>query len=227
MNDSVKKSEVKITDVAKNGCISVLTASEEGNHREALTPLQFDRAREILPEDLFQEVAELWTDEVVQAYKDSLPKEAPPDLETLRRMKLTEVNTDCKQTIYQGVSVVLSGGEKHFSLTAEDQSNIDNLTNKLIAVQLGALPAATFAQGVPYHSDGADCVFYSPEDFMKLATAKDMLILYHTTYCNQLKQYIATLETAEELAAVAYGMTLPTEYQAKVDAIVGGVEVDA
>lgn len=135
--------------------------------------------------------------------------------------KQQEMNLACKWEIYKGVTVKTNFGEKHFSLTAEDQSNIDNLSNKLLAVRLGVIPEEVFQYGVPYHSDGDDCVFYSADDFMKISAAKDSLILYHTTYCNQLKQYIDTMGSVKELKETYYGMRLPEAYLAKVGEIVG------
>jgi len=57
------------------GCISVLTQTENGNHREALIPGQFERAREILPDDLYAEVEALWTTEVVEAWEKQVAEE--------------------------------------------------------------------------------------------------------------------------------------------------------
>jgi len=61
-----------VTDINIDGTLSVLMQTEAGNHREALVPGQFDRAKEILPDDLYQQVEALWTEEIVTAYQAKL-----------------------------------------------------------------------------------------------------------------------------------------------------------
>jgi len=72
------KTRTSITGINSNGTISVLTQtyaeynSQEiilGNHREALVPGQFERAREILPDNQYNAVVALWTREVIEAYR--------------------------------------------------------------------------------------------------------------------------------------------------------------
>ena len=72
------KTRTSITDINSNGTVSVLTQtyaeynSQEiilGNHREALVPGQFERAREILPDNQYNAVVALWTREVIEAYR--------------------------------------------------------------------------------------------------------------------------------------------------------------
>lgn len=53
------------------GCISVITKTDSGNHREALAPGELDRAQQILPEHLYAEVRELWTPRVVNKWLDT------------------------------------------------------------------------------------------------------------------------------------------------------------
>jgi hypothetical protein len=64
------ETSIRITDIAPNGSFSVLTETETGLHREALAPGQFERAREILPDELHEQACGIWTDEVVQAWKE-------------------------------------------------------------------------------------------------------------------------------------------------------------
>jgi predicted DNA-binding ArsR family transcriptional regulator len=39
---------------------------------------------------------------------------------------------------------------------------------------------------------------------------------YHTTYYNSLKNYINSLQTIEEIAAITYGIEIPDEYKSEV-----------
>ena len=47
---------------------------------------------------------------------------------------------------------------------------------------------------------------------MSLSFAAQTLITTQTTYHNELKQYVQTLTSAEEVSAIQYGMTLPEPY---------------
>ena len=73
------KTKVSITDITADGTISVLmqtyiefngqeTVLE--NHRETLVPGQFERAREILPDNQYNAVLALWTGVVVAAWME-------------------------------------------------------------------------------------------------------------------------------------------------------------
>ena len=75
------KTRTSITDINANGTLSVLiqvyveynmqkTILE--NHREALTPGQFDRAKEILLDNQYAAIEALWTNEIVEAYRASV-----------------------------------------------------------------------------------------------------------------------------------------------------------
>lgn len=78
-----QKTKITIDSIQSNGCLSVLKTTYIDyngqeivleNHREALTPLMNDRAKEILPDDLYIVVKALWTDEKVKAYKEKSEK---------------------------------------------------------------------------------------------------------------------------------------------------------
>ena len=70
--------------------------------------------------------------------------------------KIIEISNTCEQTIFNGIDVTLESGEtKHFSLKAEDQTNMNALYAQ---VKFGELTDDT---GVPYHADGEYCKLYS------------------------------------------------------------------
>ena len=113
----------------------------------------------------------------------------------------------CEQTIFAGIDVVLSDeGTHHFSLDVKDQINIMVLQSKLLSG----------AESITYHADDGKCMFYSAEDFKKIADSATAWKLYHESYFNSLREYIKSLNTNEELGDVEYGMEIPEEYQTDV-----------
>ena len=115
----------------------------------------------------------------------------------------------CEQVIYSGVDVELSVGKKHFSLTANDQTNIDGIFS---AITLGATE-------YPYHADGEPCEMYSASDIMALYIAAKGFVTQQTTYCNALRQWIKREDKIETISAIRYGDTLPPDLQTNVENI--------
>lgn len=63
--------------------VLVFTPTDQGISQEELVPGEFDSARKLLSDDLYAELEELWTPEVIQRHKDSFapePIEAAPDI---------------------------------------------------------------------------------------------------------------------------------------------------
>lgn len=130
--------------------------------------------------------------------------ENPPtiDIPKLRDEKISEIKSVCDTYITDGVDVEVEDGYQHFSYTLEDQTNIKDAFD--LAVQTGL--------GVPYHCDGQGCKLYSADDIVKIFVAEKINLTYHTTYFNQLRQYIMTLEDADAIRAIYYGIELPEPY---------------
>lgn len=100
----------------------------------------------------------------------------------------------------------LSVGKKHFSLTTEDQLN---LFGKQVQLASGA-------EQFEYHADGEKCIYFSKEDMTKIIEAAMSFVSYHTTYCNSMYTWIASVGTKEDLDAITYGTEIPEEYQSDV-----------
>ena len=58
-----------IDSIDKFGCFSVLSNTEGVPHREALMPGQWERAKEILPDELLAQVEKIWTPKVVEKWE--------------------------------------------------------------------------------------------------------------------------------------------------------------
>lgn len=75
------KFKISVTDIISDGTVSILTQTyivyngQEvilNNYYEALAPGQFDRTKEILPENLYNAVKSIWTDDVVKSWEEKL-----------------------------------------------------------------------------------------------------------------------------------------------------------
>lgn len=124
-------------------------------------------------------------------------------VETVKSAKLMEISKICNDVIISGFDIDLGDGDLiHFNLSIEDQSNINNLFR---VVELGGTE-------FPYQSDGGFCRVYSASEIVQIYVAAQTLITTQTTYHNELKQYVQSLESVEEISAVQYGMDLPEPY---------------
>ena len=125
--------------------------------------------------------------------------------------KLVEISAACNTAIMFGIDY----GDKHFSYDNDDQKNIGN------AVQL----ATATNLGVPYHADGESCEIYSRDDIVAIYIAEETNLTHNVTYHNQLKLYVQTLGTVEEINAVKYGETVLTgKYKETYDAMMTQAE---
>lgn len=127
-------------------------------------------------------------------------------LEFIKSSKIKEMSRTCNQIIEAGFDIELSGETHHFSLTTQDQLNLISLQGML----------GQGMQQVPYHADGEICRFYTAAEMDAIIAAATAFKIYHTTYYNALKNYINSLNTIEDIAAITYGVELPEEYQSDV-----------
>lgn len=131
------------------------------------------------------------------------------DLPTLAEKKLEEVNAACESIIYAGLDVELSVGKKHFSLTPNDQTNLDSMFS---AITLGAAE-------YPYHADGEQCMMYSATDIMTLYVAYKEFITYQTTYCNMLRTWIKRETDNSVIGGIYYGINLPADLKSDMTSL--------
>ena len=73
-------------------------------------------------------------------------------------------------------------------------------------------------QGHGQVSDGGVCRLYTATEIAQIYIAAQTLITTQTTYHNALKAYVQSLDGAEEISAVTYGMTLPEPYLSEMNA---------
>ena len=129
-----------------------------------------------------------------------------PTLAELQAAKKAEVSAACEQVIYGGITVKLPDGPEHFSLTEKDQINLFGKQAQL----------AAGADRLEYHQDGHPCRYYSAAEMQRIITAAMEHVSYHTTYCNGLNMWIASVDTPGELETIFYGADIPENYQSEV-----------
>lgn len=119
-------------------------------------------------------------------------------LEMAIAKKIDNLSEECNNIIETGVDY----NGKHFSMTIPDQLNLESLKTTIMGG----------AEGVPYHADGESCMIYTSAEFLEIYNACATHKILQTTYFNQLKQYVLSLESVEEVNAVTYGQELIGQY---------------
>ena len=121
-----------------------------------------------------------------------------PTLDEVKTSKIAELSSACQAAIENGVDIEVDGVTEHFSYkSSEDQSNIKELFDTV----------ATTGLAVFYHCDGGDCKLYTPEQIFNLYGSCALNKTSQETYFNQLRGYIGTLETKEEVTKISFGVT--------------------
>ena len=139
---------------------------------------------------------------------EPIPEPEPyvPTLEEVRETKVQEMNALQQAAIQSGVNVTLTDGTvEHFTLTEHDQTSLVGLQSQV----------ADGEDNIPWHTseEGEHCKFYSNADMGLIITQAMAWVTWHVTYFRDLRIYIRSLSTKEEVSAVTYGVALPEEYQ--------------
>jgi len=125
----------------------------------------------------------------------------------VKQRKIAAMSEACRAAIVAGFDVSLPDGKNHhFSLTVEDQLNMNALFGLM----------ASGAQQVPYHADGEPCIYFSSEDMAVVIQAATAHKTWHESYFNSLKAYINSKRTAATVDAIFYGIDIPAQYQSDV-----------
>lgn len=125
-------------------------------------------------------------------------------LNFIREQKINLMSSECSKAITDGFFVNLSDNKKHyFEMTLEDQIN-------LLSIQEMIRNGAT---EIPYHEKGQPCAMFPIDDVLLILKQANWHRLYHTTYFNNLKSYINTLEDIDVIYRLHYGAEIPEEYQ--------------
>lgn len=171
-------------------------ADEDGNMRWTCEERQMRQPGTISAESVKADISIFWA---------VAGGEEP--LNTIKANKTAEMSAACRAAIVAGFDVTLSDGkDHHFSLTVEDQLNLNALFGLL----------ATGAEQVPYHADGETCMYFTAADMQTVVQEATAHKTYHESYFNSLKAYIASKRTAASVNAIEYGTEIPEQYQSDV-----------
>ncbi len=125
-----------------------------------------------------------------------------PTLAEAKQSKITELSSICNMSIITGIDLVINDKTEHFSYTNEDQVNIKELFDLVLQTNTPMY----------YHADGESCKLYTAEQIISLYTTAATNKMHHTTYLNQLKMYIETLEDTDTVNGITYGQELTGIY---------------
>lgn len=124
-------------------------------------------------------------------------------IEQIIEYKSDEFNYFCDKAISAGIDVELGDGSKeHFSLTSDDQININTA---LTQIMMGTTE-------IEYHADGGPFKVYSSQDMLKICLAAQGKTRFETAYRNNLREWIKQLKDVEEIRKITYGVPIPEEY---------------
>lgn len=145
-------------------------------------------------------------------YVEPIEPEPEPEpeisLDEVKEAKVAEMNDIQQKLIAQGVDVTLSDGStEHFSLTERDQTSLVGLQAQV----------AIGSENIPWHTSDEDehCKFYSNADMAKITSSALSYVTWHITYFRDLRIFIRSLESKEEVEQVTYGMDIPEAYQSE------------
>lgn len=145
-------------------------------------------------------------------YVEPIEPEPEPEpeisLDEVKEAKVAEMNDIQQKLIAQGVDVTLSDGStEHFSLTERDQTSLVGLQAQV----------AIGSENIPWHTSDEDehCKFYSNADMAKITSSALSYVTWHVTYFRDLRIFIRSLESKEEVEQVTYGMNIPEAYQSE------------
>lgn len=131
------------------------------------------------------------------------PEPEPEPVEVARAAKVAEISTACSAAIDAGTSVDLpSGTREEFTYTVADQANVSEMFTACLAG----------ATGYIYHANNAPCKTYPVADVVAIYGTLSMYKTGQLTYHNQLRQFVNSLTTAEDIQTVTYGQPLIGEY---------------
>lgn len=136
------------------------------------------------------------------------PEPYEPTLEDLQEAKVAEMNMAQQGIIATGVDVVLTDGTtEHFTLEDHDQTSLVGLQSQVVAGE----------ENIPWHTsdEKQHCKFYSNADMRKITTTAMNYVTWHVTYFRDLRIYIRSLESKEDVEKVTYGMDIPEAYQSE------------
>lgn len=136
------------------------------------------------------------------------PEPIEPTLEEVKESKVGKMNETHQKVIAAGVDVTLTDGTtEHFALEEHDQTSLVGLQSQVAAGE----------ENIPWHTSNEEehCKFYSNKDMKKITATAMAYVTWHVTYFRDLRIYIRSLKSKEDVEKVTYGMDIPEAYQSE------------
>lgn len=152
----------------------------------------------------------LSNDGSVYVEPEPIPEPEPIELtlEEVKESKVGKMNETHQKVIAAGVDVTLTDGTtEHFALEEHDQTSLVGLQSQVAAGE----------ENIPWHTSNEEehCKFYSNKDMKKITATAMAYVTWHVTYFRDLRIYIRSLKSKEDVEKVTYGMDIPEAYQSE------------
>jgi len=132
--------------------------------------------------------------------------------EYVRAVKIKELSLACNKAITDGFDATLSDGTHHFSLTLQDQANLNSASVSLLNGD----------SEIVYHADGEEYRVYSVPEMLAVIQDANQHRLKHLAYFGCLKAWINALVRVKTIQDIEYGAEIPKRYQSSVYKSIAG-----
>lgn len=166
-------------------------------------------AKQIYNGNTDKEIPIAYAEEANSILAEMSASEDASSKKAFRIKKINELEKICNSTIFAGKDITLSDGTvERFTLDEYDQLNLSGIALKLIGG----------AKTIAWHKDDetSPCRFYSATDGWTIINTLTAFKEYHITYFRDLRIYVNSLQSIEEINAITYGFELPSLYKSAV-----------
>lgn len=164
---------------------------------------EYEALKEAVENDTEISVREDEIDTTEEEYEESPEfEDVEVTVDYVREVKLRELSLACRKAITDGFDLEVGGEKMHFSMTANDQLNLQD----------ASLQIYNGAATVMYHPDGGEFMEFEADDMLKIVMAANHHKTYHLAYFNSLKKWVNALKRISSVQAVEYGSDIPAKY---------------
>jgi hypothetical protein len=134
-------------------------------------------------------------------YKTIVGEDCPEvSLDTLKQIKISELEKTCNETIVNGFMSDADGESKVYDFELENQVNISVFKSNILIGQL----AGQTIPNISYYAKGGECHEYTPDQFLKLANDAETFKLTQITKYKSLKAEVTAATTKEAIDAITW-----------------------
>lgn len=137
----------------------------------------------------------------------------PQSEQQLKQIKINEINKACDLSISYGFKSVIKDGLKPYYLTADVQTEIN--ANFIVASQGKPVPFKNAEQQI--------CVAWTAQEFLAFYEEAVGYATMLKFYKDGIMRMIELCETVEDYNGIQWGVQLPADIQAEIDATVNAL----